>query len=168
MPVTAGEFRSAMGRFAAGVTVVTVRDPACGDRGMTASAVCSVSLDPPLLLVCVKKGKRTDAVLQDGDAFALNLLSEDQVLLSNRFAGYGDAPTDDLSDLDIDRAPLSGAAWFPGALARIDCAVHGILDGGDHHIYLGRLEAVDLPGDRDDLRPLLYFAGAYRTAGDRL
>lgn len=168
MPVDAGDFRNTLSRFAAGVTVLTVVTPEGGDRGMTASAVCSVSLDPPLLLVCVKKGNTMDGLLQGASSFALNMLSQDQVDLSNRFAGWGDMPADDVSDLGVDRGPVSAAAWLPGAMARVDCAVHQVLDGGDHHIYLGRVEAVDLPGERDQLRPLLYFAGTYRAAGDRL
>ena len=55
-----------------------------------------------------------------------------------------------------------------GAIARVDCDRHDVLDGGDHHIYVGRLEAVDCPGERDDQQPLLYFAGAYRAVGDKL
>lgn len=168
MPVDARDFRDAMGRFGAGVTVLTLRTPDGGDHGMTASAVCSVSLDPPLLLVCVKKGNSTDQLLQQVDAFALSFLAQDQVALSNRFAGWGDAPADRFADLAVDRGPYSGAAWIPGAVARVDCARHQVLDGGDHHIYLGRLEAVDAPGERGDQRPLLYFAGSYRAVGDRL
>lgn len=91
-----------------------------------------------------------------------------QVALSNRFAGWGSLPADSVADLDVDRGPVSGAAWLPGAMARLDCALHQVLDGGDHHIYLGRVEAVDVSGDRDSLRPLLYFAGAYRSVGERL
>ncbi|MCB9778996.1 MAG: flavin reductase family protein [Alphaproteobacteria bacterium] len=169
MPVDANDFRNAMGRFAAGVTVLTCRTADGADHGMTASAVCSVSKDPPLLLVCVTKGNATDQVLQTAHGFALNILARDQVDLSNRFAGWGvDPAADRFAGLALDRAPHTGAAWLPGAVCRIDCAVHGVLDGGDHHIYLGRLEAVDAPGDRTDQDPLLYFAGAYRAVGDTL
>lgn len=169
MPVDANDFRNAMGRFAAGVTVVTCKTADGGDHGMTASAVCSVSKDPPLLLVCITKGNATDQALQDADGFAVSILARDQVELSNRFAGWGTPPGVDRFDgLDVDRAPHTGAAWLPGAICRIDCARHAVLDGGDHHIYLGRLEAVEAPGDRADQEPLLYFAGAYRSAGDHL
>lgn len=168
MPVDAGEFRNALGRFASGVTVMTVRTTDGGDRGMTASAFSSLSLDPPLVLVCVKKGNTMDLALRGAAGFAVNLLAQDQVALSNRFAGYSAAPADRVDDLDISRGPFSGAAWLPGAIARLDCALHQVLDGGDHHIYLGRVEAVDAPGAREDQRPLLYFAGAYRAAGDKL
>lgn len=168
MPVDAGEFRNALARFASGVTVVTARTPDGGDRGMTASAFCSLSLDPPLILVCVRKGNAMDGVLQGAAGFAVNLLGQDQVDLSNRFAGYGAQPADRVDDLQPAAGPYSGAAWLPGAIARLDCALHQVLDGGDHHIYLGRVEAVDAPGAREDQRPLLYFAGAYRAAGEKL
>lgn len=168
MPVDARDFKEAMGRFAAGVTVLTARDADGRDHGMTASAVCSVSLDPPLLLVCVKKGNSMDRVLQQAGAFALSFLADDQVALSNRFAGWGDAPADRFADLAVDRAPTSGAAWLPGAVARVDLVRHAVHDGGDHHVYIGRLEAVDAPGARADQRPLLYVAGAYRSIGDKL
>lgn len=168
MPIDAREFKDAMGRFCAGVTVLTVRAADGTDRGMTATAVCSVSLDPPLLLVCVKKGNSADLVLQDAPGWAFSFLAQDQVALSNRFAGWGGAPADRFADLALDRAPHSGAAWLPGAVARVDCARHAVLDGGDHHIYLGRIEAVDAPGERAAQRPLLYFAGAYRAVGETL
>lgn len=165
MPVDSAEFKEAMGRLAAGVTVVTVATDDGQQRGMTATAVCSLSKDPPMLLVCVGKGSSTDRLLRDARGFAVSILAEDQVGLSNRFAGWGDAPPDDLSDLDAPVGPASGAAWLPGAIAHVDCLVHAVLDGGDHHIYLGRIEAVDCPGERADLRPLLYFAGSYRAVG---
>ena len=168
MPVEAREFKEAMGRLSAGVTVLTARGPDGRDHGMTASAVCSVSLDPPLLLVCVRKNNQMDPLLQQADGFAVSILSQDQVALSNRFAGWGDAPADRFDGLALDRAPVTGAAWLPGAVARIDCLRHAVLDGGDHHVFLGRLEAVDCPGDRADQRPLLYVAGAYRALGDRV
>jgi len=168
MPVDTRDFRNAMGRFASGVTVVTVVDPQGGERGMTASAFCSLSIDPPLVVVCVKKGNGMDSLLQGAPGFAVSILAQDQVETSNRFAGWGERPVDDLSDLAGRRGPSSGATWLPGAIAWLDCVRHQVLDGGDHHIYLGRVEALDLPGERDDQRPLLYFAGAYRAAGERL
>ncbi len=168
MPVDPRDFRDAMGRFAAGVTVLTVVGPDGGARGMTASAVCSVSLDPPLLLVCVKRGNKADQLLQNADGFALSFLGEGQSALSNRFAGFGDGATDDFSDLDIDHGPVTGAPWLRDAIARVDCKRHDVLDGGDHNIYLGRIEAVDCPGERDAQRPLLYFAGSYRAVGVKL
>ncbi len=168
MPVDSAAFKEAMGRFAAGVTVVTVTTDDGRQRGMTATAVCSLSKDPPMLLVCVGKNSSTDRLLQDAGGFAVSFLAEDQVPFSNRFAGWGDGPADDLSDLDAPTGPVSGAVWLPGSIAHVDCLTHRVVDGGDHNIYLGRIEAVDCPGDRADLRPLLYFAGSYRAAGDKL
>jgi flavin reductase (DIM6/NTAB) family NADH-FMN oxidoreductase RutF len=115
MAVDAADFRSALACFASGVTVITAVDDQGAERGMTASAFTSLSLDPPLVLVCVKVDNGMDRLLQRVGAFAVNVLGQDQVGLSNRFAGYGDAPADRLDDLGVDRAPRSG---LPGSPAR--------------------------------------------------
>ncbi len=168
MAVDAAEFRSALGCFASGVTVITAVDDQGAERGMTASAFTSVSLNPPLVLVCVQRDNGMDRLLQRVGAFAVNMLGQDQVGLSNRFAGYGDAPADRLDDLVVDRAPHSGAAWLPGALALLDCTIHQVVESGDHRVYIGQVMATRSPADRADLQPLLYVGGAYRAAGPRL
>ncbi|MEL6342913.1 MAG: flavin reductase family protein [Myxococcota bacterium] len=167
MAVDADTFKGAMSRFASGVTVVTVHTDA-GDYGMTASAFCSLSLEPPLVLVCVKRTAMTHQRLMDADGFAINLLSADQKDVSNRYAGWGALPQDDFSDQGDARGSVSGAPLLDGAMAWIDCRRHAVHDGGDHSIFVGRVEGVSLHGDRDTLEPLLYFAGSYRQAGERL
>ena len=87
MGVDAELFKAVMGRFASGVTAITVHQDG-EDHGMTASAFCSLSLSPPLVLVCVKKGNRTHDLLEETGAYAINILDESQVTVSNRFAGW--------------------------------------------------------------------------------
>jgi flavin reductase (DIM6/NTAB) family NADH-FMN oxidoreductase RutF len=166
MPVEPPEFKHALARFPSGVTVVTVRTPEGQDHGMTASAFSSVALDPPLVLVCIQKGNSTGDYIDLSGMFAVNMLADDQVSVSNRFAGKGPGPQERFTDLSIERAPLSGAVWLKDAVARIDCKVHATADGGDHTIYLGRVEAtsVSVPGGN----PLIYCGGAYRTLGAKL
>ena len=167
MAVTPEEFKGALRRWASGVTVVTARN-AAGDVGMTASAFCSLSLEPPAVLVCVRRGAALFPVLQEAGAFAVSILAADQSALSNRFAGRFPAEQDRFADLELTRAPHSGAAWLPGASARLDCRLSAILDGGDHGIVVGEVLAVSLDEDRDASDALLYLAGRYRRAGDAI
>ena len=167
MGVDADLFKAALGRFASGVTAITVHKDG-EDHGMTASAFCSLSIDPPLVLVCVKKGNRTHALLGDAGAYAINLLSASQVSVSNRFAGWWDEEKSKWADLDITRGDVSGAVLIGGSLASLDCTLHSVLDGGDHSIFVGEVQQAILDGeDREALEPLLYFAGSYRTVGPK-
>ncbi len=161
-------FKSALGRFASGVTVVTLAGPE-GDHGMTASAFCSLSLDPPLILVCVKKGNTTHGLLEQATGFGVNLLSAEQVSISNRFAGWGfPEDQDKWADLEITRGEVSGAPLIGGSMAQLDCTKWSAQDGGDHTIFIGQVEAAVSFGERDDLAPLLYLAGRYRGVGETL
>jgi flavin reductase len=162
------DFKSALGRFASGVTVVTIKTPD-GDHGMTASAFCSLSLDPPLVLVCVKKGNHTHGLLEAAEGFGINLLGAEQVSISNRFAGWGfPEGQDKWEDLEISRGEVSGAPLIGGSLAQLDCTLWSAQDGGDHTIFIGQVENAESFGERDDLAPLLYFAGKYRGVGSSL
>lgn len=161
-------FKSALARFASGVTVVTVAGPE-GDHGMTASAFTSLSLSPPLVLVCIKRGNVAHGLIEARGAFAINVLAADQVSVSNRFAGWWEAGRSKWDDLSIERGPYSGAALIGGALATLDCALHERLDGGDHSIFVGRVEGAWVSaGEPKALSPLLYFSGGYRSIGDSL
>ena len=167
MAADPNDFKAALGRFASGVTVVTIGGEE--DHGMTASAFCSLSLDPPLVLVCVKNGNATHGKLLESSGFGVNLLGRDQVDLSNRFAGWGFPPDQDKwADLEIHRGTVSGAPLIGGALAHLDCTLYGTRDGGDHTIFIGHVENAEGFGDRDSLDPLLYFAGNYRGIGESL
>ena len=164
-------FKRALGSFASGVTAVTVRTEEGQDHGMTASAFSSLSLDPPLVLVCVKVENSTHEHLEKASGFAINLLGAGQQALSNRFAGGivdGDgqwspwpAERDKFEDLHFSRGEASGAALLDGALACLDCSSYEALGGGDHTIFVGRVEGIRFPEDADP-EPLVYFQGQYR------
>lgn len=145
-------FKTALSRFASGITVVTVADDETM-HGMTASSFASVSLDPPRVLVCLDKSSRTRALLSD--SFAINVLSADQENISRAFAGTGEKPFDSL-DHQIGQ---NGSPLLHGALAWIECATSSIVDGGDHDIIVGDVTACN----SGDGQPLIYFARAYRT-----
>jgi flavin reductase (DIM6/NTAB) family NADH-FMN oxidoreductase RutF len=155
MAVTGDEFRAALAHWASGVAIVT---SAAGDRihGMTVSAFSSVSLDPPLVLVCADKTSNTLGVIEAGGVFAANILSAGQQGLSDLFASKRDEERrfDGLAW----RRGVTGAPILPGALAVLDCRVVAAHDAGDHVIYVGRVEGAEVM----DGEPLLYYAGGYR------
>ena len=128
------EFRRVMGCFATGVTVVTAQ-AGTDLQGMTANAVMSVSLDPLLVCVSVNRRARMDAFLSRAGAFALNILSEDQQALSQFFAGIWPHPSPPEYRLE----PWVGGPRLIGCLASVGCIVDRALDGGDHHLFLGRV-----------------------------
>lgn len=167
MAVDAADFKAALARFPSGVTVVTVAGPE-GDHGMTASAFCSLSLDPPLVLVCVGKRGQTHELLSAAEGFAINILDESQVSVSNRFAGWWEEGLSKWADLQIVRAGHSEAALIGGALAWLDCVKHAAIDGGDHTIFIGRVEAAQSFGEPGELRPLMYFDKSYRGVGEKI
>lgn len=154
--VTGEAFKAALSRWASGVAIVTAR---AGDRvhGMTVSAFASVSLEPPLVLVCADKSSNTLGLIEEGGCFAANVLGRGQEALSNRFASKED-----------EERRFEGVAWeegstgaplLPGAVASIDCRVVASHDAGDHVIYVGRVEHVATR----DLEPLLFFRGRYHS-----
>lgn len=149
----ASSFRSVLGRFASGIVVVTVRDPDGKDHGMTVSAFTSVSLEPPLVLVCVDRAATMHDALYAAERFAINLLSDQQEALSRRFAESRD---DRFDGVGYTR-DLTGAALLDDALAHLECTTWARYDGGDHTIIVGR---VDHAAARD-ARPLLYYRGGY-------
>jgi len=154
MAISEDRFRQALGRFASGVTVVTTHDAGV-PIGLTVSSFASLSLDPPLVLVCIDLRVRANAAISQAGAFAVNVLTAEQEHLSRQFATR-----------DIDR--FAGVAWQPGAalglpvldgaLAQLECRLHQMLPGGDHTIFVGEVVAAEL----GDAAPLLYFRSAYR------
>lgn len=149
------EFRRVMGHFATGVTVVTTRTPAGRPCGLTASAVCSVSLDPTLLLVCVERGADTHDCIREFGAFAVNVLPEDGgESLSRRFSMQG---AENKFEGIAYREERTGAPVLHEALAWLDCRVTESLPGGDHTIFLGEVVAADA---REGV-PLVYYRGGY-------
>ena len=166
MAADASTFKAALGRFSSGVTVITVNTEE-GDYGMTASAFCSLSLDPPLVLVCVNKGSTTQQRLEASTGFGVSILSAEQKTSSNQYAGYGEHPQSAFEE-GVERGEYSAAPMLAGALAWLDCSHHAAHDGGDHIIFVGKVENAAAFGDRDTLEPLLYAAGRYRALGQQL
>jgi flavin reductase (DIM6/NTAB) family NADH-FMN oxidoreductase RutF len=158
--VSAADLRHAMGHFATGVTVVTSVDAAGEPAGTTANAVSSLSLDPPLLLVCFDRTSLTlEAVRQHG-AFAINVLAAPQQHLSRNFARRGlDAVWDEVPH----RPGPHGCPRLEGVLAGLECTVEHYLPGGDHEIVVGRVRHVETSGE--DATPLVFWRGAYASLG---
>ena len=155
MSFEAAEFRRILGHLATGVAVVSATDPESGaPRGLTASAVASVSLDPPLVLACVEHGADTHECIERAGAFAISFLGADDETLARRFADY---PADRKFAGTAYRSEATGAPVLDEALGWVDCRVWAAYDGGDHTIFVGEVVA----GDAVDGAPLLYFRGGY-------
>jgi 3-hydroxy-9,10-secoandrosta-1,3,5(10)-triene-9,17-dione monooxygenase reductase component len=150
--------RIALGHFATGVTVVTAVGADGASHGSTANALASVSLEPPLLLVCLRDASLTLAALLETGRFAVNVLHERQRDVAQRFARRA-APWNGVEQ----RPGRSGAPLIGGALATLECALHDVADGGDHRIVVGRVLAVEHPDAH--ARPLLFYRGAYTELG---
>lgn len=147
--------RDAMGCFATGVTVVTAMSADGQPVGLTANSFTSVSLDPPLLLVCIANGAGSAPVLRQASHFAINVLQIGQQPASNRFAGKGE---DRFANTPW--APgETGAPVLTGSLSTFECSRHAVHDGGDHFILIGKVVRANFEPRRD---PLLYFRGKYR------
>ncbi|GBD22916.1 p-hydroxyphenylacetate 3-hydroxylase, reductase component [bacterium HR29] len=135
--VDAAAFREAMARFASGVTVVTARSARDGRlAGFTASAFSSLSLDPPLVLVCLDRRADSYRVFSEAEAMAVSVLAHGQHDLALHFASKG---IDKFSGRALERGEATGLPLIPGALAHIECAMHDRLEGGDHVILVGRV-----------------------------
>jgi flavin reductase (DIM6/NTAB) family NADH-FMN oxidoreductase RutF len=134
-------FRNALGTFATGVTVITTRGED-HDYGMTANAFSSVSLDPPLVLICVASTSQGCDVIQRVGAFAVNVLSDTQEPLSRYFASK-DRPRGRDAFRDVDhRLGVTGAPLLDGVVAHLDCRLHSSYTVGDHEVFIG--EVMDL------------------------
>lgn len=153
MPFDRNELRRVMGHFATGVTIVTTHDGAGRCYGLTANAVCSVSLEPPLILVCVDKKAESHPAFGLSQAFVVNILGDGQEELSRHFAVSGG---DKFLDLRC-RNGATGAPILEGALAHVECRVVSTYDAGDHTIYIGEVESAEGRAGH----PLLFFRGRY-------
>lgn len=146
-------FRTVLGHFATGVTVVASMNH---DQpvGLSVNSFTSVSLDPPLVAFCVARESTTWPKIRGAGSFCVSVLSEDQEDLSRVFATRG---ADKFAGVGWDRAP-SGAPYLLGSLAWIDCALDAEHDGGDHFIVVGRARRLEVIGDG---RPLIFYRGGY-------
>jgi flavin reductase (DIM6/NTAB) family NADH-FMN oxidoreductase RutF len=156
--VSEAAFRNAMGHFATGVTVVTSVEADGQPVGTTVNAVTSVSLDPPLVLVCLDHASLTLAAMRSHGSFVINVLSAPQQHLSANFARRGVAASWD--GIGHGRGP-TGSPRLHGALATVECAVQHQLTAGDHEIVVGRVREV-VAGSQEDT-PLLFWRGSYLT-----
>ena len=159
MSIGSEEFRDALRHFPSGVTIVSMLDPESGNpHGLTVSAFASVSPQPPLILVAIDHRSSAYHLLEkEGAVFAVNILAHDQVEQSNRFAWVKDV--DRFAEGDWGTA-VTGAPILKDALAWLDCKVHARYKAGTHTIYLGEVQASDVP--RPDEAPLIYWNRGYR------
>ena len=158
MPVSEDEFRNALSCFASGVSIVTTRDASGKWYGITVSAFCSVSLDPPLVLICIEKTAASHYAFTESNTFVVNILHESQTDLSERFA----APASDKFE-DIAVSPgIEGIPVLIDALANLECRLRQICNGGDHSIFVGEVENTNINGGL----PLVYFRHGYETVSE--
>jgi flavin reductase (DIM6/NTAB) family NADH-FMN oxidoreductase RutF len=146
-----------MGRFATGVTVLTVNGPSDRPLGMTASSLASVSLVPPLVSVCVDHQAELHDTIAASPVFVVNILESRQETLSRRFA---DRHEDRFDGVGYHRSP-EGLVLLDGALAHIECDRFTSYRAGDHTIIIGRV----IGGTTGEGRPLLYYRGGYGALG---
>lgn len=158
MPIDKDLFRQVLSNFAAGVTIVTTIDAEGRPHGLTATAFTSVSLDPPLVLVCIDKQAETYPQFDPAGVFAVNFLALDQQDLSQRFSKHGG---EKFAGVSWRRGTL-GAPLLEGAVGYVECRIRNAYDGGDHTIYVGEIESADA----NDRPPLLHFRHAYRCVTD--
>ncbi len=158
MAIDPKEFRDTLGRFATGVTVVTARNGGL-QRGMTANAFSSLSLDPPLVLVCVDHKASFLGLVQEAKKFAINFLAEDQRSASDWFAGKGRDAEDQFADIPFE-ACENGCPRLAGALSVLECETHEEFICGDHTILIGRVTRIHT--EEVARPPLLFYGGAYR------
>jgi flavin reductase (DIM6/NTAB) family NADH-FMN oxidoreductase RutF len=152
MPIDDAGFKTAMAHFASGVTVVTTEHGG-KSYGMTVASFASLSLHPPLVLVCIEKAVKTHDAIAAARKFGVSILSSDQADISSRFATRSD---EKFAGLDTDRGSL-GVPLIRGAITTLECTVREQLSGGDHSIFIGEVvEARTREG-----APLLYFRSGY-------
>jgi flavin reductase (DIM6/NTAB) family NADH-FMN oxidoreductase RutF len=148
----AAEFRHALGHFATGITVVTTLDDEGVLHGLTANAVSSVSLEPPLILVCIKNTARSFAILQRRRAFCLHILTERQTDVAMAFASNADR-----SSISEWTTTERGLPLLDGFHMALQCSIEEIYPGGDHGIILARVHEIHA-GDQE-AGPLLFYKG---------
>ena len=148
------DFRDAVGAFATGINVITTRSEENG-YGLTANAFSSVSLDPPLVLICVGSTSQGCEVIQEIGAFAVNVLSAAQEPLSRFFASK-DRPRGRDAFRDARTEAITGCPLLDGAVAQLDCRLHAAHEAGDHMIFIGEVVAINLD---PEAKPLVFHGG---------
>jgi len=154
MTIDAAEFRRILGHWVTGVTIVAAKLADGRPCGLTANAVASLSLHPPLVLVCVEHSADSHDCIQAAGAFSVNVLPATAERLARRFAEYDSS---DKFEGVAYRNEITGAPVLGDAMAWIDCTLRDALPGGDHTIFIGEVVA----GDALDGVPLVYYRGGY-------
>lgn len=149
-------FRAVMGHFTTGVTVVTANSPS-GPVGMTANAVCSLSLDPLLLLVCFANGARTLRVVRETERFGVNVLAAGQEDLARLFASK---TPERAKFAGVEHTLHDGIPVIEGGLAWVGCTLKELIPGGDHTIGIGAV--IEAETADSDAEPLVWYRGGYR------
>lgn len=154
MPIDDAQFKLAMSHFASGVTIVTTEHEG-RPYGMTVASFASLSLHPPLVLVCVEKAVKTHDAIAGSGAFGVSILAQSQQEVSGRFASKRE---DKFDGVPVTRGELN-VPLIDGATCTLECRVHAQVPGGDHTIFVG--EVVDARTN-DGGTPLVYYRSAYR------
>ena len=161
MHIDSQALRTALGRFATGVTIVTCRDASGHSLGLTVNSFASLSLDPPLVLWSLRAASPNLAAFETASHFAVNVLTEAQLPLSRRFA----SPVHDKFDEGAWSAGEGGAPVLAGCAAVFECSTERFLPAGDHVLFIGRVRAAH---QAMELAPLLFHGGHYRQLGKAL
>jgi flavin reductase (DIM6/NTAB) family NADH-FMN oxidoreductase RutF len=159
------DFRTALGRFASGIAIMsTLQDGVA--HAMTANAFTSVSLDPPLVLVCVDKGVRMHDAVLDCGYWAVSVLADSQQEIAERFAKSGRDLYSQFDGIGTQPGPKTGCPLVEGALSWLECRTWATHDGGDHTIVVGEVLSLGA-GAAADPAALIYYAGQYRELRGR-
>jgi flavin reductase (DIM6/NTAB) family NADH-FMN oxidoreductase RutF len=157
-PFTALDFRNALGQFSTGVTVVTAERVPGQVHGMTANSFASVSLDPPLVLICVDQRAQLLPMIKTGKRFGVSVLKEDQQAISEYFAQTEEnAESEERIGIRFGRTP-SGIPILEDTLVQLGCNVVASYISGDHTVFIGEVESAKIHSGE----PLLFFRGQYR------
>lgn len=152
------EFRTAMRRWATGVTIVTAKHNH-SRHGMTVSSYISVSLEPPLVLISLEQNVKTTKLIHASGVFGVSILGEDQQMISDRFAGRIPEIKNRFAGLEFFTLK-TGAPLLATSLATFDCQVVSAIDAGTHTLFLGEVLDLRIGGNK---KPLIYFDRGYRT-----
>lgn len=158
---TARDFRDVLGTYPTGVTVATACLPDGQRVGVTVNSFTSVSLEPPLVLFCLHSHSLALPVFRQAGGYGISILAKTQEEVSRRFAQRGQMP-ERWEGLALHTAPQSGAPLLVDALAWLDCRLEAVHEAGDHHILIGRVQALG----RQEAQPLLYWRAGYHQLAE--
>ncbi len=156
MAVSSEIFRQVMSKCCTGVTIVTIKNNGV-IHGLTVNAFTSVSLDPPLILICRKKNGNDDMFISEGHPFVVNILSEEQIELANRFVNSALNAEERFKNVPF-RETERHVPILEGNLSHLECRIVNQFDGGDHIIFLGEVERADFSEGK---RPLLFYKSQF-------